>query len=465
MSFENISDIEQVLRSNSPSVRDLHAAWEQRLPIPDTARKKSAGSLGSDKQIAWLQDISIGRLFTKHAVEQEEFLLAMDAAQEILRLPPANAKDVSERLRVRMDYAAALTRMGNTSQAREELEPCLSDAKSQGRNLRVDILLQLGDIAREESYHAATKAEQHNAALRALGFYQSALDEDRERLAALVRTAAASLTLSESGEASRGESEQVARHILSATKKDEDESGPHLETSEARATAHAVLGDLNAAMRSFESLRNLEGVGTSQLAEARFRAQFLAESLGKPRDFFKPAFPALQLIVFSGHLPDQPGGRTRLPPGSIGAVRDAMRAHLSLLQARVGLVSASAGADLLFIEALRERQGGVHIVLPWEQEEFRRTSVQKFDPKGGPKYWEPLYDKALGEAATIRTIGQAYEPGSDIGWEYMMEVTAGIALQIARASRLDIKPMVLWDGLPGNGRAAPILFTSSGGTS
>ena len=30
-----------------------------------------------------------------------------------------------------------------------------------------------------------------------------------------------------------------------------------------------------------------------------------------------------------------------------------------------------------------------------------------------------------------------------------MEVTAGLALQTARISRLDVQPLVLWDGLPG----------------
>lgn len=113
MSFENIDDIEQLLRSRRPAARDLHAAWEQRLPVPDPGpHKKSSASSVPGRQFAWLQDIPTGRLFTKQAVEQEEFLLAIDAAQEILRLPAANARDASERLRVRMDCAAAHTRMG-----------------------------------------------------------------------------------------------------------------------------------------------------------------------------------------------------------------------------------------------------------------------------------------------------------------------------------------------------------------
>ena len=130
--------------------------------------------------------------------------------------------------------------------------------------------------------------------------------------------------------------------------------------------------------------------------------------------------------------------------------------QLDALDVRVGLVSAAAGADLLFVEALLERKGTVHLVLPWSREEFRRTSIHPYEPAGGKPVWEPLFDRALNDAATVREIGQAYEPNNEVGWRYMMEVNAGLALHTARVCRLDVQPMVLWDGGPAWG---------SGGTS
>src|SRR6185295_15641875 len=105
---------------------------------------------------------------------------------------------------------------------------------------------------------------------------------------------------------SHARSQDTARDILALVGKVESESGLDPDTVEARATANAILGNDDIAMRSFEALRDLEGITTSQLAEARFRARHLAEALGKPRDHYKEAFPPLQLIVFSGHLPDLP---------------------------------------------------------------------------------------------------------------------------------------------------------------
>jgi class 3 adenylate cyclase len=84
--------------------------------------------------------------------------------------------------------------------------------------------------------------------------------------------------------------------------------------------------------------------------------------------------------------------------------------------------------------------------------------VQPFEPRDKPKIWEPLFDTALEKASTVREIGQVYEPGSSVGWEYLMEVTAGIALYTARALRLDVQPMALWDEKPGRGAGGTESF-------
>ncbi|HEV7734884.1 MAG TPA: RyR domain-containing protein [Candidatus Binatia bacterium] len=454
MSFEHVGDVESLLRSDRVSVRDLHAIWAQRQPVPDPDQRKKADGVGRPApQIAWLQqDIALARLFTRHALAQEEFLLVWDAAREILRLDPADQNDPTELVRVRMDYASALTRLGLTRDARSVIEPCL-DPRSRpvlGRRMQFAILLQLGDILREESQHVAAKATYVRTAEQALGFYQRALALDPTQLDALVLTAAAAFVLGEEGSALRDEARSKARDVVTRVNAREDDEGPSLDTTWARATALTVLGDVQAATRHYELLQTIENVTTAQLAERRYWAQFLAEALGQPRDLFKSAFPPLQLIVFAGHLPDRPGERVRFPPESIEGARESLRKQLDTLQARVGLVSACAGADLLFAEALLARGGTVHLVLPWSKEEFRRTSIEPFDLPG-PPVWQPLFERAIDGAATIREIGQVYEPSSDVGWEYMVEVSAGIALYTARASRLDIQPMVFWNGFPGRG--------------
>ena len=438
MSFQTATDIEEALGSGAVSVRDLYAIWEQREPVPEAIAVKGAVATGADApHIAWLQEkISLARRFTQRALEKEEFLLVCDVAREAFRLlPDADPNKQTELVRVRIDYARALCRLGFTRDARRELEPCAGDAfqPKLERSLKVDVLLQLGHIVREESHQAASSAERFQTADEALDFYRRALALEPDRLEALISAAAAAFITGDLGPRRLGQAKEQARQILALTAQRARTQTPTVETVRARAIANVILGETEAAAENYGALRNVEGVRTSDLADARFNARYLAEALGKPRDFFKRAFPPLQLIVFSGHLPDPTKTPVRFPTGSIALVRERLKKKLADADARVGMVSASAGADLLFIEALRARGGDVHLILPWSRDEFRRTSVKPFDFPGRAPLWTPLFDKAMKQAATIRTIGQVYEPGSPIGWQYLMEVTAGIALNTRKS--------------------------------
>src|SRR5271168_236932 len=107
MRIRNIADIESLLQG-SPSVRDLSSIW-------------------ASKDIPWLHDVSLAHRFTSLALEKEEFLLVLDAARQILRTwPTANPDDLTRLVRVRMDYAAALMRLGFMRDARLELESCVA---------------------------------------------------------------------------------------------------------------------------------------------------------------------------------------------------------------------------------------------------------------------------------------------------------------------------------------------------
>ncbi len=461
MTIRNISDVESLLLGN-PTVRDLYSMWEQRRPIGNSEHKKDPyHSSDEQSRIPWLEDVSLAQRFTSLALQKEEFLLVFDAAREILSgWDRAGEGDRTRLVHVRMNYASVLTRLGLTREARGQLEMCVTAGfqPELGRRLKVDILLQLADSLLEEWFFSTDRATRIKAAEDALDFGNRALQLDPGGLEAMVRTATAAFVLEHLGEDRRRQLEKTAHEILASTKDLFDSEGPRQRTTWAEATALAVLRKPDEAWRTFERLKAMPGITTPQLATARSEAQFLAEALGEPRDYFKAAFPPLQLIVFAGHLPDKPGGRVRLPAESIPAVRDALRVQLTKMGARVGLVNASAGADLLFTECLHELQGTLHLVLPWSQDEFRRTSVQPYEPPDGPAVWEPLFDKAIKEAATTREIGHIYEPGADIGWEFTMEVTAGIALRTAQALRLDIQPMVFWDGLPGNGAGGTESF-------
>jgi len=462
VNFEDIRDIQGCLKRGGVPIRDLYALFALRQPVPEPSATVGSEAVGV-RQLPWLQDdVSLALDFTTCALEKEEFLLVCDVAREAFRHWGTHADDAvrTELVRVRINYATALARLGFAFEAREKLEPCVSDGYRPvlGPRLKANILRRLGNILRDESQQASTRAGKLQKAEEALVFYKRSLELEPEHLETLALTAAASLFLDRPESDLREQAYEKARQILQIARKLPDSVQANVQTTRWRATAHTVLGEVDAAVQAYGQMQKAPGVTPTDLADARYYAQFLAEALGKPRDFFKKAFPPLQLVVFVGHLPDLPDQPARFPASSIEQVRRNIRAKVEEMDIRVGFVSAAAGADLLFIEALLERNGTVHIVLPWTRDEFLKTSVLPYDPAGAGPVWEPLFNRALREAATVREIGQAYEPSSDVNWRYMMEVTAGLALQTARISRLDVQPLALWDGLPGWGTGGTAAF-------
>jgi len=401
--------------------------------------------------------------FTGHALAKQEYLLVCDVydeaksywGQDTRKSQPGWVKQMAT---LASHCASAKTRIGFTRSARNILEPYAHNSNLEHRE-KARILLQMGDILREESHHAPDPSSRRVTAANALELYQRALAADPDLLEAHVLNAAMLLVTSDH-QASRLEEARASAHeALSRIKKLELEHGPSFRVIWYQAVAASVLGDLDESFAFYANLKNYPGAGTADLAEARYNSQFLAEALGQPRRFFYDAFPPLQLLVFSGHVPDLAGKPPRFPSESLPQVRQLLREKLEQLGAKVGLVSGAAGADLLFIEALLERpDSSYHVVLPWSEDEFFRTSVAPFEPVDAPPLWEPLFRRALAQAATVRELGQVYEPSDDVGWEFTQEVMAGIALNTARMSRLDVQPVVLWDGQAGRGAGGTQSF-------
>jgi hypothetical protein len=115
MNLHSISDVERLLPRN-PKARELHEIWERRRPVAVPVSQKGLGRSSEDlAQIPWLEDLRLAQMFTSQALQREEFLLVLDAAREICReWPNAGEDDRTRLLRVRMDYATALTRLGFT---------------------------------------------------------------------------------------------------------------------------------------------------------------------------------------------------------------------------------------------------------------------------------------------------------------------------------------------------------------
>jgi class 3 adenylate cyclase len=456
-SLRSFREIEAILTSDGPpTTRVLYELWEQ-LGSGTTANSDSAST--PESGFGWpFRDIHLVLSFMRFALAQKEYLLVSDVYREVgshwqkqPNIEPVNLSEMSKAV------AGAKSRIGQSTAAFRSLEPWShNDRLDAGQ--QAQILLQMGNILNDESHAAADFSTRLQRGERANEHFLLACQLMPSLIEARVKYAATLLSVSAELPARQEEARKWANETLAYIARTASKEGKSFKSALHTAILLAVAGKLEEAMQAYASLKSYAEATTGDLADARYEAQFIASSMGLPKAFFKPAFPPLQVIVFSGHMPDLPGSSPRFPP-DLSDIRGRLRAELAKLEARVAFLSAAAGADLLFTEAFLERQNAeLHLVLPWIEAEFLRTSVQPFDSKDVGPSWSELFHAALKRASSIRELSQRTEPGDEMGWQYAMEITIGMALQAARVSRLDLKPMVLWDGKPGRGAGGTAAF-------
>ena len=102
------------------------------------------------------------------------------------------------------------------------------------------------------------------------------------------------------------------------------------------------------------------------------------------------------VIALAGRRIDASGAETtRFPISNVGVVRQRLRELFETLRAQALVSSAACGADLIaLLEAgalgMRRR-----VVLPFDREQFRASSVTD-----RPGEWGPVYDQVLDEVSS-----------------------------------------------------------------
>ena len=456
MNLTSIEQIGEVLRGERVEGGILKALWDRRQPVDRHVAKKDASE--DEPKFDWLRhDPELIRQFAAHALAAEEFLMVCDAAQEGLRLEAGASGAEARRTFVllRCDYAAAFARLGSFKRAQSELEIALRAecADTLDAGAHAEVLTLLANIRSDAARAEPTAPEMDTGFVAALDACQRALALHPGSLEARTHSAILRLHLRQEATAHTG-----AEDVLRLTDSGGGAGESEFRALAARAAALAVLGRIEEARDAYRKLRDVPKVTMPELADARHRARFLARALRLQESAFDDRFPPLRLLVFSGHLPDAAGRSVpRFPntPQAIEVARAAIAERLDQMEARVGFSAAAAGADLIFLEELLKRGGTAHVVLPWSREQFIAESVRPFGDE-----WVARFESVIGRVAGVRELGETYRLDEPIALEYQMEVTAGLAKSIARASRLDLQPLVLWDGGAGlsGGTGAFVAF-------
>ena len=214
-----------------------------------------------------------------------------------------------------------------------------------------------------------------------------------------------------------------------------------------RAEAALILGDPEAAARSYAQASRIAGRRYGDVGSTRRQARLLEAHLGVAAPGPSAALELPPVAVFCGHMIDAPGRKpARFPAEREAQVRDALAARIAALAPAAVYGSAACGADLLCLEAARERGCETHVILPFPREGFRESSVD-FAGNG----WGERFERALAEADSVTVTSDHRASGSTATFEYANLVIAGMARLRARTLDTALRGIAVLD--PGDAGA------------
>jgi len=345
-------------------------------------------------------------------------------ASEILREPVARGDSSAE---LRYVAALAAARIGALSQAQGLVAGVLHEGVD--GELRIDALSLAGRIAKDRWARLADGPRRDEAAREAIARYREAWDVSRNPFPGI--NAATMLRLvGAAEEASRAVAQDVRAVALV------DATIPAHWREATLGEAALLLGDDEAAASHYSAAVAAARSRIGDIASMRRQVRLLGARIAIPPSV-RAALEIPRVAAFTGHMLDAPGrSPPRFPAALEDAVARALDARIEASNIGFAYCSAACGGDLLFIEALLERGAEVHVVLPFEREDFVATSVAF-----AGEHWTARFDRALARVASVGYGVRERHLGDDSLFAYAGALVHGAAVLHAR--ELEAEPVLV----------------------
>ena len=257
------------------------------------------------------------------------------------------------------------------------------------------------------------------------------------------------------------EAAALARTVLESCESAEREAGGEdYALAATRAEAFLLLDEAEAAGNAVARATALHGGDYSAVATTRKQLRLICAAKGIDADVLAPLVSPT-VVHYAGHMIAAPGVAGRFAAESEAMVAERIAAALDSRGVGYGYGSLACGADILFAEALLARDAELHVVLPFDADEFKETSVVR----GGPG-WVERFDACLAQAASVSHATDDSYLGDDALFSYAGRLAMGLALLRATYLDTNVRQVVVWDGEPAVGAAgtgADVTFWRSRG--
>jgi hypothetical protein len=197
-----------------------------------------------------------------------------------------------------------------------------------------------------------------------------------------------------------------------------------------------LLGAFDRARESYAAAYALAANDAGTIATMRRQVNLLARVIPRAAEVLE-VLPPADVLAFAGHMIDAPDRSTpRFPTVLAPVVAAAIRERLARTHSPVVYTSAACGADLIFVEAALDIGAEVNIVLPFDREDFVRTSVAS-----GGDGWTARFHDALSRAARVIMATEERYLDDDVLFEHAAMLLEGLC--ILRAAQLETSPSLL----------------------
>jgi class 3 adenylate cyclase len=366
------------------------------------------------------------------AERRGEVLTALDLADRGLEEHP-------DSLWLQHRAVLALARAGATEQAAQRFddyglvseEATHEDIASLRARIAKDGALAARDpVVRQRE--AAGAADAYAAVFKRTGGYYPAVN-------------AATMSLL-SGDSKRAS--ELARQVLALVHSD-DETSYYAAAIEAEA--QLLLGDVVAARAALARAAGLHGGDYGAVSTTRRQLRLLCELRGIDEEVLT-ALQGPTVAHFCGHRIAAAGEAGRFRAENEPAVAERIRQEVARQPTTFAYGALANGGDVLWAEALVDSGTELHVVLPFERQEFLEASVA---PAGDQ--WVARFERLLYAATSVTYATEDAHLGDDVLYRYGSELAMGLAILRGRYLEANLRQFALWDGTPANGTAGTAI--------
>lgn len=362
---------------------------------------------------------------------QDEPLLAYDVVSEGLTKWP-------DHVRLRQLQGLALARSGATQRANAVLEKLRVEDRADEETLGM-----LASTFKDLAVRAATASDRKRFLRRAAETYMQAHRVTGGYWTG-INAATMNLLIGEPDAATaivREVREQCSQRVI-------DKGHDSYWELAALGEAALICRDLSQAgewyARAAEQGRNRCG----HLNSSRRNARLILKHWNEDESWIDKYLCVPSVILFAGHMVDRPGrSEPRFPTNLESAVAKEIQDKIESMKPGFGFSSAACGSDILFLEAMLERDTEVSIVLPYNKEQFLLDSVD-FVPNSN---WHARFHRVLERATRVIVASTQKLEIAGISYEFGKQMLLGMATIRARQLDTALIPLVVWDGNPGDG--------------